>query len=535
MTVWRRWLPWRDRHNKARMTRRRKVALTAGALLVLAGCGYGVDRVANHIENDRVAQAAFDRATSATCMNQGSTYVMWEGVGSARECVGITDGSFPFVQHNPAMALVLKKIKAEDKWVKQLAAAGARYVSIAYLLPISATGGVEPVSTAIEQLEGAYTAQLYANHNNVQGGTRPLVQLLVASSGTQADQWRHTDQFIENDVHSQNLVAVAGVGVSLTSTIDEVRQLAGDDIPVFGAGISSDAFDDITNMVRVVPSNSEDVSAVLKFIQGAKSAILIEDMNTEDSYSQTLSKEFFDGFNGNGRAIQGPLTYTTFGEVSPTDAVGQNVNQSIGSMMSEICGSPTNLVLFAGRGRELAQLLTDLDTRICQTKYIEIVTGDDITDMPPVTMSKNVSNGLTNVTVYFSGDASPAEWQNGSGDTFNAGKAGFDQFQQTFTPQFPEASLADGNAMIGYDAMYTSINATRLVGATNLSPEAVATKLSLLQGEDQVLGATGPINLSADYLHNKMASNPVNKVIPILQWTPSGIKFVKMEYPLFAG
>jgi hypothetical protein len=530
-----RWLPWRGRHDKAEMTSRRKAVIAVGALLVLAGSGYGVNRVLNHIDHARAADARLDAIAAATCMNQGPTVVMWEGKGSARECVGITDGSFPFVRGNRAMALVLMKIKTEDKWVMQQAAAGVRYVSIAYLLPISATGGVEPASTAIEQLEGAYTAQWYANHNNVQGGTTPLIQLLVASSGTQAAQWSHTDQFIENDVHSQHLVAAAGIGVSLAATIDEVRQLAGEDIPVFGSGISSDAFNDILNMVRVVPSNSEDVSAALKFIHGAKSAILIEDTNSEDSYSETLSNEFFKGFKDNGGSIGGPLTYTTLGEINPTGAVGQNVNHSIGSMMSEICGSTTQLILFAGRGRELAQLLTDLDTRICQRKQITIVTGDDVTDMPPVPLSRTVTNGLTNVRLYYSGDASPTEWERGSGSTFDAGQEGFDRFQETFTSQFPRVSLADGNAMIGYDATYTSINAARLAGTTNPSPEDVATKLSLLQGADQVLGATGPIDLSADYLHNKMASNPVNKAIPILQWTPGDITFVKVEYPPFAG
>jgi hypothetical protein len=155
--------------------------------------------------------------------------------------------------------------------------------------------------------------------------------------------------------------------------------------------------------------------------------------------------------------------------------------------------------------------------------------------MPPVPLSRTVTNGLTNVSLYYSGDASPTEWQRGSGSTFDAGQEGFGQFQETFTLQFPQVSLADGNAMIGYDATYTSINATRLAGTTNPSPEDVATKLSLLQGADQVLGATGPIDLSADYLHNKMASNPVNKAIPILQWAPGDITFVKVEYPPFAG
>jgi len=394
------------------MTRRRIAALGATTALVLAGCGYGVDRAVNHVDNDHAAQARLAEITRETCMNQGATYVMWEGAGSARECVGLTDGSFAFVKHNPAMALVLAKIKAEDKLVRQQVKAGARYVTIAYLLPISATGGVEPVKTVIEQLEGAYTAQYYANRNNVEEGTRPLVQLLVAS---------------------------------------------------------------------------------------------------------------------------GPFHYDTSGEIKPSDDVGQNVDTSIGAITNQICTSSPHLVLFAGRGRELAELLTDLQTRSCQTKPIEIVSGSDVINMPPVAISRNVSIGLGNVTVYYSGEANPGEWMRGSGSIFNAGKQGFDQFQQAFNSHFPGVVITDGNAMIGYDATYTGISAIRLAGATKESPGTVASKLSLLQGADQVLGATGPISLSANYLQNKMAGNPVDKAVPILQWTPGGIKFVRLEYPLGAG
>ena len=75
--------------------------------------------------------------------------------------------------------------------------------------------------------------------------------------------------------------------------------------------------------------------------------------------------------------------------------------------------------------------------------------------------------------------------------------------------------------MIGYDAMLTSITAIRLAGTESPSPGAVIRKLSLLQGSGQVLGASGPIDLAADYTLSTVGSNPVNKVVPILRWTPS--------------
>jgi hypothetical protein len=511
-------LPRRQRRGRARMSPRRIAVIAASALLVLSGCGYGVQRLLSYFANVRATQAIAD----ATCMNAGATIVMHEG--AARECVGITDGAYPLIKGNPAFAGVLSKIRLEDQWVDRQADKGAVYVSVAYLLPISATGaGVEPVSTQAEQLQGAYTAQWYANRHNLQG-TRPLIKLLVASSGTQAAQWRHSDQFIEQDVTSQHLVAVAGIGVSLATTIAEVKQLTRDGIPVFASSITSDKFDNITNMVRVVPGNAQDVSAILKFVwPEASSAILIEDTNQTDSYDETLVHEFHDGFAGDGHSILETLSYDTTGEVSTTDKIGQQVGSTIGQMITNICTSSAHLVLFAGRGQELAELFSDLSTSCQTTTPITIVTGDDVTDMPPV------SQAPTNVTLYYAGEASPAEWQQGSGPLFANGQRGFAQFLHAFTTQFPGVLDNDGDAMIGYDAMLTSITAIRLAGPESPSPGAVIRKLSLLQGSGQVLGASGPIDLAADYTLSTVGSNPVNKVVPILRWSPSRIEFVTLE------
>ena len=65
------------------MTLRRKVIITACAVVALSGCGYGVTSLASYLVT------AHD-----TCMNAGPTVVMHEG--AAGECVGISDGSYPF-------------------------------------------------------------------------------------------------------------------------------------------------------------------------------------------------------------------------------------------------------------------------------------------------------------------------------------------------------------------------------------------------------------------------------------------------------
>jgi hypothetical protein len=90
--------------------------------------------------------------------------------------------------------------------------------------------------------------------------------------------------------------------------------------------------------------------------------------------------------------------------------------------------------------------------------------------------------------------------------------------------------------MMGYDAMLTSISAIRLAG-TAPSRTAVIEELSALQGSRTVLGASGPIDLSASYqCPGCQGSNPVGKVIPILLLSPNGtIDFVQREQPPFSA
>ena len=59
----------------------------------------------------------------------------------------------------------------------------------------------------------------------------------------------------------------------------------------------------------------------------------------------------------------------------------------------------------------------------------------------------------------------------------------------------------------------------------------MAQELNAIQGSRAVLGASGPIQFSAVYQgRGAQGSNPVGKVIPILQLPPSGVpQFLALE------
>lgn len=508
---------------RAPWTTYRKTVVTVTAVIVAAALSYG-----------GWSLDEFLASTAATCVNGGLTVVTHESARDS-ECVGITDGAFNFVPSSRQMAKAGNEIKREDAWVRGQHRA---YATVAYLLPISAGGGgIFPAKTTAEQLAGVYAAQHWANQHNVEG-TAPLIQVLIANAGTQAAGWPTAVRDIEKDVRPQHLVAVGGIGLSLSSTMAEVRKLARDGFPVFAGTLTSDAFDNIQNMVRVTPSNAQYVSAIQSFAQSEKFSrpFLIQDTDQSDGYAATLVHEFRSDFQKSGQKFVAIESYDTTGEVSPGDSVAEAAANRISQMSSDICASHADVVLFGGRGRDLATLVAALAGRPCRTTPITVVTGDDGANMP---VTAAVSSGLrSNVSLDFAGDASPAQWAhsadapNVSKTVFSAGRQGFSQYEQAARTANAAIGVTDndGYSMITYDNMLVAISAIRLAGVQP-SPSDVAMELSALEGSRAVDGATGPMSFSADYQSPAhQGSNPVAKVIPILRVEPGGaITFVQLE------
>jgi len=496
------------------MSTRRKGVTVALVLVIAVGLGFGGWRFDSFLNN-----------AAATCMNSGVTVVMHD----RGDCVGITDGAYQFDpgSDHPAKQLddVEAKIKEEDRKVRT---DGKPYVSVAYLLPFSVKPkNAVPISSAAEELSGAYAAQLYANNSqqDIEGAGDPQVQLLIENNGTQGAGYRTVDRYIEGDVKSQHLVAVAGIGVSLESTVAEVNALTSFGIPVFGSDVSSDQFSGIQKMVRVTPSNSSVVPALLRYIKSQyRSAFFIydqhaSDSNASDSYVYTLVKDF-PNFNGESNKIIQRESYD--GSARTVDA-----NARVGQMASDVCTRNVQVVLFAGRGTQLGALLAAFNGTNCVNsenpdKKIAIVTGSDVTNLP---LSSEMKNGLNHVDLYYAGEVIPGEWSNDTcvKDAAAIGRADSASFTRTYPFGREEFPVQNGVAMVGYDAMLTATSAIRLAvdNKVGRSPTAVAQELSALQGDHYVPGASGPISF-ANYGNPHYGSNPSRKVFPILQLLPSG-------------
>ena len=500
-----------------RLSTQAKTSVIGLCVLILAAAGFGVYSIVP------------SSGEVPYCMNQGATVVAHGGPNS--ECIGVTDGSFVF---DPILTSVEHDIKQENQRVT--AAHPGSYVSVVMLLPISASAGsIMSDTNVLEQLRGAYTAQYYANRDDVDGIT-PYIQLLVGNDGYQANQERQAVTIIENATPAQHIAAVTGIGVSLDTTLHAVGQLTSESVkmPVFGATITSDDFDNVPDLIRVAPSNNDEISVAVSYIQSLFTrAILVEDENIKDIYDSTLVSEF-QKFSDATHTIVGrepyDTTYRDLTQSAPAQQAEQTVENRISQMTTDICGAQPAAVLFAGRGSDLAELVTDLGNRPCLNVPITIISGDDVSNMP---VTASVRQGLASgVTLDYAGIAHPAEWTSGAGAAVTEGRQGFTTFNTTFQKLFSGISLTDGNSMTAYDATLLSVSAIRLTLMTQPTPKAVDGMLGTLQGAHTVLGASGPLSYVPDYSTSKTASNPVGKAIPILRVAPDGtINFVTLSWP----
>jgi hypothetical protein len=499
-----------------RLSLKAKVTVACVCVLVLAGLGFGGYR------------ALPASASGSYCMDQGASIVSQSGPN--RECVGITDGSFVF---DPALAGIEHEIQQENQHVT--AAHPTDYVSVVMLLPISsASGSIMAVANVLEQLRGVYTAQHYANRGDVDGIT-PYIQLLIGNDGYQANQWPQVVGIIENAESTQHVVAVDGLGVSLSTTEAAAKHLTGADIPVFGSTITADDFDNVKNLIRVAPSNKDEIGVAVSYIQSLFTrAVLVEDQNIRDTYDSTLVSGF-EKFSDATHQIVGREPYdTTYRNEEQSAAATQQaeevVENRISQMTTDICGAQPAAVLFAGRGSDLAQLVADLANRPCLNLPITIISGDDVANLP---YSQNVRQGLASgVTLDYAGISSPTEWVGGTGPAVADGRQGFATFNTVFQSLFPGAPLSDGNSMTAYDAMLTSVSAIRLTSLAQPGLGAVDSELGALQGDRTVLGASGPLSFSADYRTSTDGSNPIGKAVPIMRVGQGGdSQFVTLDWP----
>ncbi|MDA3648472.1 hypothetical protein LZ318_05315 [Saccharopolyspora indica] len=424
-----------------------------------------------------------------------TAYVMWrsgrcaDGIVRVEggECVGMTDGSYSFDEEDDRLRSVMEKIKAENDRVLQT---GDPYVSIAYFAPMTLaaeTDTVTAVSTK-NSLQGAHLAQLRANSTREVDGSLPLIRLLPANPGSRAEHWEPVVRQIVEAQETERLVAVAGLGQSHDTTAAAIGELAEHGIPMVGATITADSFTEaekrgeFIGLMRVAPSNSDQIKAIVQRLQDTQRAMLVQDINQSDLLADDLAKAFNSEYPENGRQLTPTENYDS----------SRGTANTFPSMVRNICISRPDAIFFSGRYHDLTLLMEALQGRPCEDLELRVLTLDSVVEIAGV---EEVRKSLApNTSLEYTHLSSPLAWRV-KPEAFDAGAVRY--FDANYGKTFPDdRNAGDGMAITSYDAMAVAITGARRAAS---GPEAgalvtansVAEQFLQMKGANAVAGASG--------------------------------------------
>ncbi|MFE0460453.1 caspase family protein [Kitasatospora sp. NPDC058965] len=436
-------------------------------------------------------------------------------VGTDRECVGLTDGSFDF---GADLHAVSAQVLAENQHVTSAtpSSAGTPWVSVVYLLPMGTDSADSATAESVRhQLEGAYLAQWSANHSA--NGRLPTIRLLIANTGTTADQRNYTLGRLESDRAKDHIVAAVGLGPSTTATRSVIERLTKDGIPAFASVLTADELTGIPGLVRVSPSISDQAQAMGAYLHESDPqarALLIQDSRTDDLYARDLAAAYRRIYPS-GQLESQPGSY---------DSAEPNETAVFDREAADICASQTQVVLFAGRGSDLTNFLSALSLRSCASP-ITVVSGDDASVVEQAANTGAVSLALHrgDLQLLYTALAAPDAWTLSQSSFAPAATAVF-QPNGEFSRAFPGEKLDDGQAITGHDAVLTAVAAARGAAVPSIAVSAgdVLQLIHVLHGANAVSGASGLISLDTN-------GNPVNKAFPIVRRTAAGPRVVAVS------
>ncbi|MEU6267932.1 hypothetical protein [Saccharopolyspora shandongensis] len=435
--------------------------------------------------------------------------------GPLDECVGVTDGPGEFglsdgqSGFDGSLRVVQDKIAAENARVRRISREQNKpYVSIAYFSPLTVA---KPDTTTIEAvrrgLEGTYVSQLRANADGREewGGNLPLIQVLLANPGSRSAQWEpvveQLRQLAEPEENGR-LVAVTGLGQSLAGTRDAINRLSQHGIPMVGAIITADKFAtdpaaaEAKGLLRVAPPNSAQAGALVKRLEETQLALVVWDRNEDEVFARDLANAYEAAYQQRGGKL-------ARGE--PFDSAQLATANTFPAMVPNICLKRPDVILFAGRLRELKPFLNALSSRSCTELKMRVLITDSVVDVggdPEI--QRSLESGIT---LEYSQLAAPEAWRAApqyfprrSTEYFIPGSTATAVFQQ----EFPGESIDDGLAIVTFDALGVAITAARRAVHNNKfgeklpSADGVAAEFDRMSDTGAVDGASGWLSFDTE-------------------------------------
>lgn len=506
------------------------------AVLLVAGLLFGTLALVNRgngVVKIKPTPVSTPKATTTATLPP-----IMNGIGATKladgEYIGISNGSVAFDTNRPDGALKQQAAtslragnttQAQNFWQQavqkesndaealiyledqRVLASGTFHVTLVVATMVSGTN----VGVGRDDLQGAYVAQKSFNDNALLGGIG--VVLLIANGSSQnANAPAVARQIVQAARSDPSIVGVMGWPFSafVSQTVDIFKTAK---IPVVSQTASSDLLTGVSPyFFRVCPTNKVQGIAGAKYTaQNLHAQNVIVFADPLDPYSSSLANDFTAQFQADGHTVLTTEHYT----------VGQapTIVSALQDALTHTNPAPDALY-FSGYASDISTLLTNLPTS-GQFANLQVMGGDALYELAGYQPSSRISwNRL-----HFSSFTYPDVW-----DVLglSAQKPDFfANYQHAFDPVHahpPETygwDRADSDAMLSYDATLAMLTAAKNTGKSQITMNDEWQELTHLNGSRAIQGISGQIALGSD-------GDPVNKVIVILNVSPSGI--IQMDH-----
>lgn len=452
-----------------------------------------------------LSQDIVDLLSSRCTLNDGSKTTFTsptQGIGIVRatdgECIGISDGNFSFDAKYQRTKNAEALIYQEDQQI-----ANQPHVTVVVATMLASDS--KSLGVGRDELQGIYVVQKEIDKDCFlrSRSTCFNLRLLIANTGNNSDYAPLVAQQIIDLKKSDNtFVGVVGLPFSVEPTIEAIKMLASQQIPMISPSASSD---DLTNPVvmgssvvgylrRIVPPNSEQGYTAAQYanaiLQTRNVAIFFDDNN---SYSQTLAKSFQQNLEHiNNNIMISSVKYKRGQQGSIVNALSQATQTQ----------PELDLIYFAGYADDLDSMLSALPTlRAEQQARLRIMGGDALYEL----------GGYSQYNfrhIYFTAFAYPDE------PSTRASRLAA-EYPEIFGPTPADTSISpygftrtDSGVILSYDAMTAFVKGCQrmLTAGKKLSPADLQLALQALE---PFSGASGPIAFAPD-------GDPIQKTILVL-------------------
>ncbi|MEV5613970.1 hypothetical protein [Streptomyces sp. NPDC052225] len=426
--------------------------------------------------------------------------------GLAREgdqCIGVNVGSYEF----PGLEDIAQRIHKANP-------TSGDYVTVVYMEPMSGGSQDRGEGATREAVTGAYLAQKFVNRDPK---SQPKIRILLANTGRGDAYAEQVARQLVEHREEYRLVAVAGIGQSNKHTEKAVRVLSAADIPTVGATVAADSFTKgPRNFFRVAFSARAQARAAVGHLVREQRADpgyrvrIVRDMREGDAYNSALYSGFKEAAGRAGLKVA-PGYVPFWSEGGSTEDSEGNALSTVAQKLCRDQERP-DAVFFAGRGREIRGLILQAGTEM-RPCPITIVSGSstvgvyfDTKDDRALQRSWQATGMQVKYTAYTHPEV--------PGKLYGKHSL-YPEFADEYRHIDTGGRLADGQAMLGRDAVYVAAMAARgawtAYGSDGVTAAHVRSQLGQINRGDALKGVGGPIAF------DEATGEPVERPMALVQ------------------